>query len=193
MVNCLDLNEDQLQIEKWVHDFVEKVIRPAAREWDEREETPWQGNRRMGERAGHSDARRGGPRPRASRGAVVPRRDDLHHIRGHVGNTAPAHGTRDLGRTHQAVTCEPRLPSARSSRSHARAARARRASSWATPSRGPEVPCWRSRWAAADWPGEEHHMGRNTPRLGSRHTRTRRIAVTAKRTRCSVGEDNPCP
>ena len=37
----LDLNEDQLQIQKWVHDFAEDVIRPAAPEWDEREETPW--------------------------------------------------------------------------------------------------------------------------------------------------------
>ena len=37
----LDLNEDQLQITKWVHDFAEGVIRPAAAEWDEREETPW--------------------------------------------------------------------------------------------------------------------------------------------------------
>ncbi|MFM8302689.1 MAG: acyl-CoA dehydrogenase family protein [Actinomycetota bacterium] len=37
----LDLDEDQLQIQKWVHDFAEDVIRPAAREWDEREETPW--------------------------------------------------------------------------------------------------------------------------------------------------------
>ena len=37
----LDLNEDQLQIKKWVHDFAEDVIRPAAHEWDEREETPW--------------------------------------------------------------------------------------------------------------------------------------------------------
>jgi alkylation response protein AidB-like acyl-CoA dehydrogenase len=37
----LDLNEDQLQIEKWVHDFAENVVRPAAHEWDEREETPW--------------------------------------------------------------------------------------------------------------------------------------------------------
>jgi acyl-CoA dehydrogenase len=37
----LDLNEDQLQIQKWVHDFAETVIRPAAHEWDEREETPW--------------------------------------------------------------------------------------------------------------------------------------------------------
>jgi alkylation response protein AidB-like acyl-CoA dehydrogenase len=37
----LDLNEDQLQIQKWVHDFAEEVIRPAAQEWDEREETPW--------------------------------------------------------------------------------------------------------------------------------------------------------
>jgi alkylation response protein AidB-like acyl-CoA dehydrogenase len=37
----LELNEDQLQIQKWVHDFAETVIRPAAPEWDRREETPW--------------------------------------------------------------------------------------------------------------------------------------------------------
>ena len=37
----LALNEDQLQIQKWVHDFAENVVRPAGREWDEREETPW--------------------------------------------------------------------------------------------------------------------------------------------------------
>ena len=37
----LDLNDDQLQIQKWVHDFAADVIRPAAPEWDEREETPW--------------------------------------------------------------------------------------------------------------------------------------------------------
>jgi acyl-CoA dehydrogenase len=37
----LTLNEDQQQIQKWVHDFAETVIRPAAHEWDEREEFPW--------------------------------------------------------------------------------------------------------------------------------------------------------
>jgi alkylation response protein AidB-like acyl-CoA dehydrogenase len=37
----LELNEDQLQVQKWVHDFAEKVVRPAGHEWDEREETPW--------------------------------------------------------------------------------------------------------------------------------------------------------
>ncbi len=37
----LALNEDQLQIQKWTHDFAENVIRPAAHEWDEREEFPW--------------------------------------------------------------------------------------------------------------------------------------------------------
>src|SRR5579872_6229112 len=37
----LELGEDQLQIQKWVHDFAEDVVRPAAHEWDEREETPW--------------------------------------------------------------------------------------------------------------------------------------------------------
>ncbi len=36
-----DLNEDQRQLKKWVHDFAENVVRPAAHEWDEREETPW--------------------------------------------------------------------------------------------------------------------------------------------------------
>jgi len=37
----LDLNEDQLQLQKWVHEFGVEVIRPVAAEWDEREETPW--------------------------------------------------------------------------------------------------------------------------------------------------------
>ena len=37
----LELNEDQVQVQKWVHDFAERVVRPAAHEWDEREETPW--------------------------------------------------------------------------------------------------------------------------------------------------------
>jgi acyl-CoA dehydrogenase len=37
----LQLNEDQLQIQQWVHEFAADVVRPAAHEWDEREETPW--------------------------------------------------------------------------------------------------------------------------------------------------------
>ena len=37
----LDLPEDVLQIQKWVHDFAENVVRPVAHEWDEREEFPW--------------------------------------------------------------------------------------------------------------------------------------------------------
>ncbi|HEY8172206.1 MAG TPA: acyl-CoA dehydrogenase family protein [Dehalococcoidia bacterium] len=37
----MELNEDQLQMQKWVHDFAADVVRPAAHEWDEREETPW--------------------------------------------------------------------------------------------------------------------------------------------------------
>jgi acyl-CoA dehydrogenase len=37
----LALNEDQEQIKKWVHDFAETVVRPAAEEWDEKEEFPW--------------------------------------------------------------------------------------------------------------------------------------------------------
>ena len=37
----LSLNEDQEQIKSWIHDFAVDVIRPAAEEWDEREEFPW--------------------------------------------------------------------------------------------------------------------------------------------------------
>ncbi|MFC4065260.1 acyl-CoA dehydrogenase family protein [Actinoplanes subglobosus] len=37
----LDLNEEQRELREWVHGFAESVIRPAASEWDEREETPW--------------------------------------------------------------------------------------------------------------------------------------------------------
>ncbi|MCX4678808.1 acyl-CoA dehydrogenase family protein [Streptomyces sp. NBC_01433] len=37
----LDLNDDQKQVRDWLHGFAEDVIRPAASEWDEREETPW--------------------------------------------------------------------------------------------------------------------------------------------------------
>ena len=36
----LALNEDQQQIRDWVHDFAATVVRPAAHEWDEREEFP---------------------------------------------------------------------------------------------------------------------------------------------------------
>ncbi len=35
------LTEDQKQLRDWIHDFAAKVVRPAAEEWDEREETPW--------------------------------------------------------------------------------------------------------------------------------------------------------
>ncbi|MFT7647363.1 MAG: acyl-CoA dehydrogenase, partial [Candidatus Poriferisodalaceae bacterium] len=35
------LNEDQIQIKKWIHDFAVDVIRPAGEEWDEKEEFPY--------------------------------------------------------------------------------------------------------------------------------------------------------
>ncbi|BCB86107.1 acyl-CoA dehydrogenase family protein [Phytohabitans suffuscus] len=37
----LDLNEDQRDLRDWVHGFANEVVRPAAAEWDAREETPW--------------------------------------------------------------------------------------------------------------------------------------------------------
>lgn len=37
----LDLTDDQTELRDWVHGFAADVVRPAAAEWDEREETPW--------------------------------------------------------------------------------------------------------------------------------------------------------
>jgi alkylation response protein AidB-like acyl-CoA dehydrogenase len=37
----LELNDDQKQVRDWLHGFAQDVMRPAAAEWDEREETPW--------------------------------------------------------------------------------------------------------------------------------------------------------
>src|SRR5687767_10029148 len=37
----LDLTEEQRDLRDWVHGFASEVVRPAAAEWDEREETPW--------------------------------------------------------------------------------------------------------------------------------------------------------
>ncbi|MEV0676847.1 acyl-CoA dehydrogenase family protein [Actinosynnema sp. NPDC050436] len=37
----LELNGDHEDLREWVHGFARGVVRPAAAEWDEREETPW--------------------------------------------------------------------------------------------------------------------------------------------------------
>ncbi|MEX5707081.1 MULTISPECIES: acyl-CoA dehydrogenase family protein [Parafrankia] len=37
----LDLTDEQTELRRWVHGFAADVVRPAAAEWDEREETPW--------------------------------------------------------------------------------------------------------------------------------------------------------
>ena len=37
----LELGDDLVQTRDWLHEFAASVIRPAAAEWDEREETPW--------------------------------------------------------------------------------------------------------------------------------------------------------
>ena len=41
MTFSLKLSPDVIHIRNWVHEFAADVIRPAAAEWDEREETPW--------------------------------------------------------------------------------------------------------------------------------------------------------
>ena len=37
----LSLNDDQLALKEWINGFAKDVMRPAAEEWDEREEFPW--------------------------------------------------------------------------------------------------------------------------------------------------------
>jgi len=37
----LKLNQEQKDLQAWAHGFAADVMRPAAHEWDEREETPW--------------------------------------------------------------------------------------------------------------------------------------------------------
>jgi alkylation response protein AidB-like acyl-CoA dehydrogenase len=37
----LELSDEQQELQQWVHGFAADVLRPAAAEWDEREETPW--------------------------------------------------------------------------------------------------------------------------------------------------------
>src|SRR3954463_5056775 len=37
----LELSQDQKDIREWAHGFAEQVVRPAAHEWDEKEEFPW--------------------------------------------------------------------------------------------------------------------------------------------------------
>jgi acyl-CoA dehydrogenase len=37
----LQLTQDQKDIRDWVHGFANDVVRPAAHEWDEKEQTPW--------------------------------------------------------------------------------------------------------------------------------------------------------
>jgi acyl-CoA dehydrogenase len=36
----MELTDDQRDVRDWVRGFAEGVVRPAAAEWDEREETP---------------------------------------------------------------------------------------------------------------------------------------------------------
>ncbi|MFD0416089.1 acyl-CoA dehydrogenase family protein [Streptomyces sp. NPDC127108] len=37
----MELSDEQKEVRDWLHGFAADVIRPAAAEWDEREETPW--------------------------------------------------------------------------------------------------------------------------------------------------------
>ena len=41
MTTSFELSQDHLELQAWVHQFAAEVVRPAAAEWDEREEFPW--------------------------------------------------------------------------------------------------------------------------------------------------------
>ncbi len=41
MTFSLQLSDDVIEVRDWVHQFAAEVVRPAAAEWDEREQTPW--------------------------------------------------------------------------------------------------------------------------------------------------------
>ncbi|HET9891109.1 MAG TPA: acyl-CoA dehydrogenase family protein, partial [Mycobacterium sp.] len=41
MTFSMQLSDDVIEVRDWVHKFSADIIRPAAAEWDEREETPW--------------------------------------------------------------------------------------------------------------------------------------------------------
>jgi alkylation response protein AidB-like acyl-CoA dehydrogenase len=41
MAVSFELTEDQIELQKWVHEFAANVVRPAAAEYDEREAFPW--------------------------------------------------------------------------------------------------------------------------------------------------------
>ncbi len=78
----LALTQDQRDVRDWVHGFAEKVVRPAAAEWDEREETPWpviQEAASIGLYGFEAIAQ------------------DLHDLRGHLGDPAAGGGAGDLG------------------------------------------------------------------------------------------------
>ncbi|MFG1633638.1 acyl-CoA dehydrogenase family protein [Pseudonocardia alni] len=40
-MTSFELSEEHRELQEWVHGFAADVVRPAAAEWDEREETPW--------------------------------------------------------------------------------------------------------------------------------------------------------
>ena len=87
----LELTQDQKDIRDWVHGFAADVVRPAAHEWDEKEQTPWpiiaggREDRALRLRRARAVLRRP-HRPDAAdrqRGAVLGRRRHRHVDHGH--------------------------------------------------------------------------------------------------------------
>ena len=104
----LDLTEDQLTLQKWLHEFAADVVRPAAAEWDEREETPWPVIQEAA-RAGHLLAWTSSPGPRGRDRPVAADR--------HGGAVLGRRRHRPVDRRHDARPPRAWSPTARSSRS----------------------------------------------------------------------------
>ena len=72
----LKLSDDQIGLQSWVHGFAEDVVRPAAEEWDEKEEFPYPIVQQAAEIGGARDERH--------EHALGVKRVDLTHAEFHV-------------------------------------------------------------------------------------------------------------
>lgn len=65
----MELSDEQKEVRDWLHGFAADVIRPAAAEWDEREETPWPVIQEAAKVGIYPSARRCAPRSGTARPA----------------------------------------------------------------------------------------------------------------------------
>ena len=94
----MEIDAARLLVHRAVLDGRHQQAVRARRGFDEQAEGGR--GRGVGHRAGHPDPRRLRLHPRVPGREVAPRLEDLHDLRGHLGDPAPRHRPRDLGRPH---------------------------------------------------------------------------------------------